>query len=144
MISEKTSDALTVTLSTYPGRPEISLLSVRGYLDTTTTPDFEEIFQSALRQKKFKLVVDLKDADYISSAGWGIFVSEIKRIRQGKGDLVLSGMNPGVQEIFKLLEFDTFLSSFPNVETAVEKGFRDILPLPAKGDPLGGRGKKTP
>ena len=42
-----------------------------------------------------------------------LFVSELKRIRQGKGDLVLSGMKTGVQEIFELLEFDNFLKSFP-------------------------------
>lgn len=123
MIPEKAAD--TFTLSGHPDRKEITLLTVKGCLDTNTAPDFEKIFQSALNQKKFKLVVDLKDAEYISSAGWGIFVSELKRIRQGKGDLVLSGMKTGVQEIFELLEFDTFLKSFPTVEAAVDKGFRD-------------------
>jgi anti-sigma B factor antagonist len=132
LIPEKAAEAFTVTLSGLPERKEINLLTVKGCLDTTTAPDFEKIFQSALNQKKFKLVIDLKDAEYISSAGWGIFVSELKRIRLGKGDLVLSGMRTEVQEIFELLEFDTFLRSFPNVETAVEKGFHEITPFPVK------------
>ena len=80
MIPEKAAD--TFTLSGHPDRKEITLLTVKGCLDTNTAPDFEKIFQSALNQKKFKLVVDLKDAEYISSAGWGIFVSELKRIRR--------------------------------------------------------------
>jgi hypothetical protein len=41
-------------------------------------------------------------------------------------------MRTEVQEIFELLEFDTFLRSFPNVETAVEKGFHEITPFPVK------------
>ena len=105
---------ISVNVSEHPQNKEITLLAVKGFIDTTTAPEFE---------KKFKLVVDLKDVNYISSAGWGIFISEIKRIRNQKGDLVLVGMNPEVSEVFELLEFNTILKSFPNVETAIKKGF---------------------
>jgi len=98
-------------------------MAVKGFIDTTTAPEFEKKFLMVLGEKKFKLVVDLKDVNYISSAGWGIFISEIKRIRNQKGDLVLVGMNPEVSEVFELLEFNTILKSFPNVESAVQKGF---------------------
>ncbi len=101
----------------------ITLLSVSGSIDTTTAPDFEKKFQSVLKDNKFKLVMDLKDVNYISSAGWGIFVSEIKRIRTKKGDLVLSGMSPEVMEVFQLLEFNSILKAFPNVDAAVKRGF---------------------
>jgi len=100
-------------------------MAVKGLIDTATAPEFEEKFLTVLGEKKFKLVVDLKDVNYISSAGWGIFISEIKRIRNQKGDLVLVGMNPEVSEVFELLEFNTILKSFPNVESAVEKGFEN-------------------
>ena len=114
-------DNISINISEEKG---ITLLSVRGIIDTNTVSEFEEKFLSALDEKKFKLVVDLKDVDYISSAGWGIFVSELKRIRGEKGDLVLAGMNPDVLDIFKLLQFDSILKYFPNVESAVENGFK--------------------
>jgi anti-anti-sigma factor len=98
-------------------------LAVEGFIDTLTAPEFEKQFLSLLRNKKFKLVVDLKKVDYISSAGWGIFVSELKRIRGKKGDLVLAGMSPDVTEVFELLEFNVILKSFPDVESAVQQGF---------------------
>jgi anti-anti-sigma factor len=102
----------------------ITIITVKGILDTVTAPEFEQQFRSVLDNKKFKLVIDLTDVEYISSAGWGNFISEIKRIRGEKGDLVLAGMKPAVTDIYELLEFDTFLKSFPDVESAVSKGFK--------------------
>jgi anti-sigma B factor antagonist len=57
--------------------------------------------------------------DYISSAGWGIFIGEIKEIRNHGGDLKLAGMVPDVYEVFQLLEFQSILDAFPTTEEAV-------------------------
>jgi hypothetical protein len=40
-----------------------------------------------------------------------------------KGDGVPARMIPGVFEIFGLLEFDAFSRSFPDIKSAVQKGF---------------------
>lgn len=114
-------DNISVGISENKG---ITLLSVRGIIDTTTVSEFEEKFLSVLDEKKFKLVVDLKEVNYISSAGWGIFISEIKRIRGQRGDLVLSGMVPEVLDVFDLLDFKVIFKSFPDAETAVKNGFK--------------------
>jgi hypothetical protein len=63
--------------------------------------------------------------NYISSAGWGIFISEIKEIRENGGDLKLAAMTGDVFEVFELLEFQTILESFDSVEDAVNS-FSDI------------------
>ncbi len=121
-------DNLTVSLSKSPLNKDITLITVKGSLDTNTISEFDKNFQIALRDHQYKLVVDLKDANYISSAGWGLFVSEIKRIRGENGDLVLSGMSPDVLEVFDLLQFSTILKFFPNVESAVRQGFEGLPP----------------
>ncbi len=115
---------ITVTASVHPQHKDITLISVKGFIDTNTAPEFEKTFQSVLGEKRFNLIIDLKEASYISSAGWGIFVGEIKRIRNQKGDLILVGMNPEVADIYELLQFSSILKSFPNVETAILKGFK--------------------
>jgi anti-sigma B factor antagonist len=114
---------ITVTTSTHPQHKDITLLSVKGFIDTNTAPEFDKAFQSLLGEKRFNLIIDLKEASYISSAGWGIFVGEIKRIRSQKGDLFLVSMNPEVTEAYDLLQFSTILKSFPTVDQAVQKGF---------------------
>ena len=117
---------ITVETKDYSGNKNITILSVKGFLDTTTAPELEKHLKHALLDKKFNLIVELKDVDYISSAGWGIFISELKRIRVAKGDLVLSGMRPEVEEIFKLLEFDSIMSAFANLESAALKAFANL------------------
>jgi anti-sigma B factor antagonist len=117
-------DNISVNVTSHPKNKDISVLAVRGFIDTTTAPEFEKTFHDVLDNKKYKLIVDLKDVNYISSAGWGIFISELKRIRKQKGDLILVGMNPEVSEVFELLEFNTILKSFANVDQAVIKGFQ--------------------
>jgi anti-sigma B factor antagonist len=79
----------------------------------------EKGIKQLLREQRFDIIIDLADVDYISSAGWGIFISEIKKIRENGGDLKLASMVGDVYEVFELLEFQTILESYDNVEEAV-------------------------
>jgi anti-sigma B factor antagonist len=105
----------------------VSVLRVSGYVDTTTSPDLERRLQALLREKRYHIVVDLSKVEYISSAGWGIFISEIREIREHSGDLKLAGMVPDVREVFDLLEFENILQSYPDAELAVAS-FGPIVP----------------
>jgi anti-sigma B factor antagonist len=116
---------ISVSVSEHPQKKDITLLSVKGPIDTITAPRFGKKLHSILEDKKFKLIVDLNNVDYISSAGWGILIKEINHIRGQKGDLVLAGMKPQVEEVYEHLEFKSILKAFPNVESAAEKGFRN-------------------
>jgi anti-anti-sigma factor len=99
--------------------PVVSVLRVSGYVDTTTSPDLERRLQALLREQRFHIVVDLAAVEYISSAGWGIFISEIREIRENGGDLKLAGMIPDVKEVFDLLEFENILKAYADAELAV-------------------------
>ncbi|MGH7682460.1 MAG: STAS domain-containing protein [Candidatus Eiseniibacteriota bacterium] len=97
----------------------VSVLRVSGYVDTTTSPDLERRLQALLRESRYHIVVDLAGVEYISSAGWGIFISEIREIREQGGDLKLAGMIADVREVFDLLEFENILKAYPDTEAAV-------------------------
>ncbi|MBI4364377.1 MAG: STAS domain-containing protein [Candidatus Latescibacteria bacterium] len=110
----------------------VSILRVSGYVDTTTSPDLERRLQALLREKRYHVVVDLSRVEYISSAGWGIFISEIREIREHGGDLKLAGMVPDVKEVFDLLEFENILQAYTDADLAVAS-FGPIVP--ANADP---------
>lgn len=117
---------LTVSAAPYSANKDITLISVKGFIDMTTAPEFERTFQSVLGENKFNLVIDLKEVTYISSVGWGIFVGEIKRIRGQKGNLVLACMTPEVADAYELLQFNSIIKSFSTVDQAVQGGFGKI------------------
>jgi len=114
----------------------VSILRVSGYVDTTTSPDLERRLQALLKERRYHIVVDLSSVEYISSAGWGIFISEIREIREQGGDLKLAGMIPDVREVFDLLEFENILKSYADATLAVSAFGQVTAPAsPAGGDP---------
>ncbi len=112
-------DDINISFSRPEENAEISVIKVRGYVDTTTSAELEESLKRVLKKGAFKVVIDLGGVNYISSAGWGIFISEIKNIRENGGDLKLASMVPDVYEVFELLEFQTILECFDSVDEAV-------------------------
>lgn len=97
----------------------IAVIKVGGYIDTTTSAELEHALDDLLRNGVYDIVIDLGNVDYISSAGWGIFISEIKGIREKGGDLKLVRMIPDVYEVFELLEFHYILKAFDSLEDAI-------------------------
>ena len=98
----------------------LSLVRVDGVVDTMTASELEKVMSTLLTQGRFCIVVDLAGVDYISSAGWGIFVSNIREVRAHRGDIKLARMLPSVYEVFELLEFDSILRAFDSIEKAKE------------------------
>ncbi len=105
----------------------ISVIKVGGYIDTTTSSELEHSLSSTLKLNNYYIIIDLGNVDYISSAGWGIFISEIKGIREKSGDLKLVRMIPEVFEVFELLEFHYILKAFDTVEEAISD-FDQLVP----------------
>ncbi len=112
-------EGIQVSVEKIGPQSDISIIRVGGYIDTTTSSELERALDSLLKAGIVRVIIDLGSVDYISSAGWGIFISEIKGIRERGGDLKLARMIPDVYEVFELLEFNYILKAFDTVEDAV-------------------------
>ncbi len=121
-------EGIQVSISKTGPQNNISVIKVGGYIDTTTSAELERALDRLLKSNNYNIVVDLGNVDYISSAGWGIFISEIKGIREKKGDLKLVNMIPDVYEVFELLEFHYILKAFDSLEEAVRDFQMDTVP----------------
>lgn len=112
-------EGIQVSVEKIGPQSDISIIRVGGYIDTTTSSELERALDSLLKAGIFRVIIDLGNVDYISSAGWGIFISEIKGMRERNGDLKLARMIPDVYEVFELLEFHYILKAFDTVEEAI-------------------------
>lgn len=99
-------------------RDTVSEVRVDGVIDTTTAGELEEIIDSLMKRQRYLIILDLAGVDYISSAGWGIFISRIKDVRNNGGDIKLANMVPNVYEIYELLEFDKVIRAHGAVDEA--------------------------
>jgi len=98
---------------------QIAIIKVGGYVEQVTASELQEVLNSLLRSKVFNIIIDLTLAEYVSSAGWGLFLSELRTIRENDGDLKLAGMQPHVYEVFDLLELCYILKAYNTLEDAV-------------------------
>jgi len=97
---------------------DVVIMSVRGYIDTTTSPELSKRLEEQIASGKYKIIINLEGIDYISSTGWGVFIANLKKIRSNKGDLILVNMVPGVRNIFELMEFSSILKDFDSLDKA--------------------------
>ncbi len=98
---------------------EVVIIAVHIYIDSTTSPELSKIIDQQIAEEKNKLIVNLKDVDYISSIGWGVFISNLKELREHDGDLALTNMCTNVHNIYDLMEFSSIVKSFGEVNKAV-------------------------
>jgi anti-sigma B factor antagonist len=125
-------DEIKLSLSQAGPTGELSIVRVDGVVDTITASELENVIEGLFEQGRYKILVDLGGVEYISSAGWGIFVSKIQEIRNNDGDIKLVNMVPNVYEIYELLEFEHIIQAFDTLEQG-KKAFN----LP-RGDDSGG------
>jgi anti-sigma B factor antagonist len=112
----------------------VSLITLKGAIETTNASGLEDTLRRIIADRCYRIVVDLSGVNYISSAGWGIFISEIKSIRRNDGDIKLAAMTPEVREVFELLEFNSILKPF----NATADAIRDFEQSVDAGDKTAG------
>lgn len=100
---------------------QISIVYLNGFLDAHTASTLENTFSNLVDNNKFKIVVNFKDLSYISSAGLGVFMAFIEKVRENGGDIKLTTMTEKVFNIFDLLGFPLLYEIFKTEEEAVHK-----------------------
>jgi anti-sigma B factor antagonist len=83
-------------------------VEVSGRLDTLTAPEFESKVEPELSGVK-DLVIDLKDLEYISSAGLRVLMGLVK-IMKDQGEMKVINPSEVVMDVFSLTGFDSILN----------------------------------
>lgn len=110
---------IDVTVNKIGARGDIALVKIKGYVDTTTSSDLFGELSNLLNDEIAQFIIDMGGVNYISSAGWGVFIGEIRNIRERGGDLKIVQMTPDVYEVFAMLEFNKILDSYEAIEEAM-------------------------
>ncbi len=83
-------------------------VAISGRLDTLSSPDFEKEMEPAVEGVK-ELVIDLKDLDYISSAGLRVLLG-LAQVMEDQGKMVVTNPNDAVMDVFSVTGFDDILT----------------------------------
>lgn len=84
-----------------------TVIKLQGRLDTTTAPELETAINTEGDELK-KLVLDMKELDYISSAGLRVLLTAQKKMMK-QGELKLINVTETVMDVFEMTGFSDIL-----------------------------------
>ena len=107
-----------LTPSSAPGARH-RVVALKGQLETTTVPQFEAFYKQELEAPPFHWIIDLKDCEYISSAGLAALMGIKHRLEPRQGRVCIAGVSDKVMKVFKLLGLLPLFEFFPDAASAV-------------------------
>ena len=97
----------------------IHVFMLAGRIDTQSAGDMDSIMQAAVSEGKHRMVLDMGEVRYITSAGLRTLADVLIKNREMGGDLKLAALNQRVMRIFRILGFDNFFSIYDTVDAAL-------------------------
>ena len=97
------------------------LVTVSGRIDSSTAPDLEQLLLGLIKAGRKNFVVNLRDVDFISSAGLKALLSALMKVRKmlPAGDVAIAEITPGLRESFNLVGFDRLFTFYDDNLQAV-------------------------
>jgi anti-sigma B factor antagonist len=96
------------------------LVKVAGRIDSQTAPQLAEALNAITEAGRFKIVFDMSDVDFISSAGLRVLIDVQKTCKRwNRGQLVLTTVPQRIYETLDLTGFVPLFNLFDDVLHAV-------------------------
>ncbi len=97
----------------------VELLTISGRIDSSNAPQLEEALQKLIRKGRYKMVLELSGANYMSSAALRVLVSAVRECKSHRGNVKLANISDRVSEVLKLAGLDAIFEVFDNQTVAV-------------------------
>jgi anti-sigma B factor antagonist len=95
------------------------IIALNGDLDASSSVLLDDIIQDGLRRNPLSVCVDCAGLKYISSAGLGVFISNLQEFRRLSVPLVLFSLREPVRNVFHLLGLDQLIPVFSSRDGAL-------------------------
>ena len=97
----------------------ISAVSLQGRLDIVTSAELDKAVGALLDGGAKKILFDLRELDYISSAGLRSMLLAAKKMKAAGGKVALSSLNANVAEVFKISGLASFFDIYAAKDEAL-------------------------
>jgi len=96
----------------------VAVVTVTGRVDSATAVKLDEALAKVVRENN-KIVMELKDVAYISSAGIRSIVKALQIVRKSDGGVKLASASEPVETVLRTVGMMQMLRNYPSVEEAV-------------------------
>jgi stage II sporulation protein AA (anti-sigma F factor antagonist) len=95
------------------------VIAVTGRMDAVTASQFDKRLETLMAEGAVHIIVNLRDLEYISSAGLQTILATAKKLENISGEILLADLSGAVKEVFEISGFDTIFRIFHTEEEAL-------------------------
>jgi anti-anti-sigma factor len=110
---------LDITLSK-KSEKGVYTFKLSGSLGVEGSRGMSRLFDACLKEKVYKIIIDLEEINFISSAGMGVFLSVVGELREHEGDIVFLNMPDKIKKIFSSLDVLDYFENFQSENDALK------------------------
>ncbi len=96
----------------------VTVLQVKGRVDSESTPQLEEALTGLLKADCSKIVVNLKGVDFMSSAGLRAIVKAYQAAQKAGGSVRLAAVPREIESVMYTVGLDKMLIAYPTEQEA--------------------------
>ena len=98
------------------------LVEIKGRIDSYTSPQLSEALSQIIKQNIYKIILDLSDVSYVSSAGLRVLI-DVQKVckRDDRGQVLLVNLPQRVYETLELAGFVPLFKFYNNVASAIDE-----------------------
>jgi anti-anti-sigma factor len=100
---------------------ESLIVSVNGRIDAVTAPDFEKSLSALIATGETRLVINLSELEYISSAGLRSILVIAKVLKTKGGKMIFSSLRGTVKDVFKISGFGSIFQIYDTEAEALNQ-----------------------
>ena len=97
----------------------VAAVAVKGRLDSSNADGLKERLSEIIHSGSSRLVIDLQDVIYISSAGFRTLLITARTVDKASGSMVLCGIVGEVKRLFDVAAFNELFTIVPTREDAL-------------------------
>ncbi len=97
----------------------VSVMKVMGRVDSETAPELDDALTKLLQDNKNKIVLNLQDVNYMSSAGLRAMVKAYQTAKKSGGDVRLASVSDPVEVVLRTVGMMQMLQMYPTNQEAM-------------------------
>ncbi|MBN2303254.1 MAG: STAS domain-containing protein [Anaerolineae bacterium] len=98
----------------------VTVFVLNGRIDSAGAVEMDNALQAAVAAGKTRIVLEMSEISYINSAGLRTLADILTQSKSQNGDLRLVALSTKVERVFKIIGFDKFFATYPDVDAALE------------------------
>ena len=99
----------------------VVLIKITERIDSSTAPEVEQVIESLRYRGRYKLVIDISQLEYISSAGYRVLLlAQRNSMRHGQGEVMLAGVPEQIRQSLDISGFTDYFKIYKDLSVVPE------------------------